>query len=198
MSCGQPEEVLPPVQVAPEVCPPDPVTEETDLWTDWQRIPLPNGRMLELRGCRSEGEGWITFDYLGPASRSRLHVVEYQLYEGGGWIVVDPRTGQVQPVSGAPVFSPGASWFATGMVDLEAQYHRNHLDIWRVDSDTIQRVFELDGDGEWGAAGLGWTSDDTLEYQRIGRLDGPGRDVWMDTTHMRAVRQGSGWKVEPN
>lgn len=195
VSCGQPDDAPSSIQLAPERCPPDPVSHEADPWTDWERIRLPNGRMLELRGCRSAGAGWLTYDYHGAAPGSHLHLVHYQLYEGDGWIVVDPRTGLVQRVSGAPVFSPDGSWFATGVVDLLAQYNRSHLDIWRVNADTIQRVLRLDGDGEWGAAGLRWVSDDTLEYERIARVH--ERDLWLDTTHMRAVRRGTEWESEP-
>ena len=186
-----------PIRLAPESCPPDPITHEVEPWTEPEEITLSNGRALELRGCRSQGDGWIEFAYRGEAPRPGLHLVEYRLYEGGGWIVIEPDGGQVQYVSGEPVFSPGGDWFATGVVDLEARYDRNHLDIWRVRVDTVSRMLQLDGGEDWGATELRWTQDDTLEYLRVSWSAEQESDRWLDTTRMRAVFDGASWRQEP-
>jgi len=196
-SCGSSNDPPGPLRLAPEACPADPVTHEAEPWTEPEEIILSNGRSLVLRGCRSQGDGWIEFVYRGEAPRAGLYLIEYSLYEGGGWVVVDSERGQVQYVSGEPVFSPGGTWFATGAVDLEAQYDRNHLDIWRVGPDTISRAVALDGLDEWGATDLQWAQDDVLNYLRVDWSKAQEPDRWLDTTQMRVVFDGAMWQEGP-
>lgn len=180
-----------PVLVAPEDCPSDRRGGPVEPWGEVEVVEVETGRALHLRDCESEGAPHVEFSYLGPSPVPGLHIVEYALYEGGGWIVVSSLSGRQWVVSGEPRFSPDRRWMATTIYDLEAGYHRNHLDVWAVEADSLRRVLALEGGEEWGGANLRWLTNDTIEYQRIARLDSPR--LRFDSTTARVIRRGGEW-----
>lgn len=114
------------LRIAPEECPPDPVTGEDNLWTDPDTTDLNGAISLELQGCESPGDGWATLEYVSATSVDPYHLVEVRTYEGGGWIVVNSESRVWTYVRGRPVFAPDGRWAATAVTDLEAEYRPNH------------------------------------------------------------------------
>jgi hypothetical protein len=167
-------------------------------WTEVETLSLGGGRFLELQGCRSAGDAWITFTYGGPASVPPYHLIEAAVYEGRDWLVLHGGTGGWWPVGGRPEFSPDGAWFATAAADLDAGYLRNHVDMWALEGDSVRRALALEGGEEWGASDLRWVSGDRVEYVRIRLLAEPVGDRWLDSTRASLVlRPGEGWVPEP-
>lgn len=179
-----------PILISPDSCPSD-RPGGVEPWAEVELVEVQAGRPLHLRGCESEGEPFVEFSYLRPSSVSGLHVLEYALYEGGGWIVVSSLSGRQWTVWGEPRFSPDQRWLATTFADLEAGYYRNHLDVWAVEADSLRRVLALEGGDEWGGINLRWRSNDTIEFQRVARRGEPG--LRFDSATARVIRSGAEW-----
>ena len=181
------------LRLAPDECPPDPLTGEADLWTEPDSVLLGAGLLLELQGCESEGNGWKTYSYDGPAPFPPYHIVEVRYYEGRDWLVVNAEGRRRQVVRSRPLFSPDGAWFATAWTDLEAGYDPSHLDIWAVEADSLRRVLALDGGMEWGAADPRWVSSNRLEYLRLSWRAEPTSGMWYDTVATGVTRHDTRW-----
>lgn len=184
-------EPIQPILVSPDSCPVDRAGDRVDRWTEVEVVEVQPGRPLHMRGCESEGASFVNFSYLRPLPVTGLHLLEYALYEGGGWIVVNSLSGRQWFLSGMPRLSPDRRWLATTLVDLQAGYDRNHLDVWAVEADSLRRVLALEGGDEWGGINLRWRSNDTIEFQRIARRGGP--DLRFDSATARVIRSGAEW-----
>ena len=181
------------LRFAPEECPPDPLTGEADLWTEPDSVSLGAGLLLELQGCESEGNGWVTYGYDGPAPVTPYHIVEVRYYEGGSWLVVNAEGRRWQTVRSRPLFSPDGAWFATAWSDLEAGFDPSHLDIWAVQADSVRRVLALDGGLAWGAVDPRCVSSNRIEYLRASWRAERTSGLWFDTVATGVTRHAAGW-----
>lgn len=133
--------------------------------------------------------------YLGHHPGVRQHLFEVTLWEGGHFLLLDPRTGERETLQALPVVSPDSTRFAVASSALEYA-SRGSLEIWRVDEEQgIERTWAFDlpepaspgGPGpNWSPGDAFWLSPDSL-CVRIDtpatNLDAPGR------------AQPSGWGV---
>jgi hypothetical protein len=194
-ACAAPPLDLLRIAVQPDRCPQDPISGRVEPWGEPEAIDLGPEATLVLRDCLSEGEGQVLFRYDGPLGREGFHLVEYRLYEGGGWILVNAATGRQRALraAGRPLLSPDGSLVALGGADLDGEYDPSGLWLLAFTDDSLMHVLELDGDGEWGAGGLGWITSDTLEYWEIRMSPSPVAGRWYDSTLHRAVRSEGVW-----
>ena len=180
------------LRLAPDECPLA-FSDGADLWTEPDSVALSPGLILELQGCESEGNGWRTYSYEGPAPVTPYHVVKIQYYEGVSWLILNAEGRQWQVVRSRPLFSPNLAWFATAWIDLEAGYDPSHLDIWAVEADSVRRVLALDGGMEWGAVDPHWLSSNRLEYLRLSWRAERTSGMWYDTVAAGVTRQDAEW-----
>ena len=163
------------------------------LWTEPDSVLLAAGLLLELQGCETDGDGWRTYSYHGPAPSPPYHIVQVHYYEGVSWLLLNAERRRWQVVRSRPLFSPDGAWFATAWTDLEAGFDPSHLDIWAVEADSVRRVLALTGGMEWGAVDPRWVSSNRIEYFRVTWRAEPTSGLWFDTVAAGVTRDDVGW-----
>jgi hypothetical protein len=128
--------------------------------------------------------------YLQPVSAFVVHV---QYYEGSEFLLVHDVSGIQEYLPGEPILSPARDRFAAASVDLVAGYARNLLQIWRVDEDSFEREWQIEGH-DWGPAAVEWVDDETLNVTilRVCANDPAGC-----TEHAVLRRDDRSWTLEP-
>ena len=108
------------------------------------------------------GHSYVYYGYL-PALRS--HLVEVQLYEGGGFVLVSAATGRLLELDDRPVIAPGGLRFATASWDTEAGYNPNRAQIYRLAGDSAVLEWQVEP-SSWGPTDVLWINESTLTFHR--------------------------------
>jgi hypothetical protein len=141
-----------------------------------------------------EGDRYIVYRYVERLDRERLHLVAYHLYEGGGYVLVDERSGRQVTLGAPPVVSPGRTRFAVASVDLTAFYQPNVVQVWRFADGPPVMEWGLEGGERWGAESPVWRSETVLDFVRVERDDDGASERRIP---MRLRMVGGGIEVRP-
>lgn len=126
---------------------------------------LLNGQKLELsKEDATIGEGaWYNFiNYFPDTEYVLLHV---QYGEGNDYMLINRKDGYRKVIRGLPYFSPDKKAILTANVDLDAQYSFNGIEYYKIQSDTLIKVFDLDI-AKWGPTKIKWASNQSAEVER--------------------------------
>ena len=171
-------------------------------------IPLLRGDTLTLRDSSDAHGGVIGYSYRGRVRQSQYHLVELQFYEGGGYLLINERSGWKTFSNGVPIASPDGERLAAGNVDLEAEFSPTTIQVWRVAADTLVLEWEHDllaaraeNDSVWGPGGLRWTGPAEIVVTKEYLFGVRGEDTLLRLTPQwlglgRAVR--SAWRSSPS
>lgn len=124
------------------------------------------GGRLTLGNDATEGERFVRYRYRGLLPEIGQHLVEVNLYEGGGWLLVGAATTDQTQVLGPPVVAPDRGRFVATSVDLEAGYDRNGIQVWSLARGFPRLEWGLDGGDAWGASDAVWIDARTVEFTR--------------------------------
>lgn len=121
---------------------------------------------LALANDAREGGDFVRYRYRGLIPEIAQHLVQVDLYEGGGWLLVDAATTNQTQVLGPPVVAPDRNRFVATSVDLEAGYDRNGIQVWSLARGFPRLEWGLDGGDAWGASDAVWVDAHTVEFTR--------------------------------
>jgi hypothetical protein len=139
-------------------------------------IKLRDGEALELKDVLSNSYSEaIRYSYRTWIDEIASHVVQYQLYEGHGYLLVNDATGLKTPIQGVPVVSPDRERFATGSMDLEAGYNPNEVQIWLLTPAGPRLEWSLSP--RWGPARLSWASSREVRILKQRYLEEPSGEA---------------------
>ncbi len=124
------------------------------------------GGRLALGNDAAEGERFVRYRYRGLLPEIGQHLVQVDLYEGGGWLLVGAATTDQTHVLGPPVVAPDRSGFVATSVDLEAGYDPNGIQVWSLARGFPRLEWGLDGGDAWGASDAVWIDARTVEFTR--------------------------------
>ncbi|MFW6010640.1 MAG: hypothetical protein ACOC9H_01860, partial [Gemmatimonadota bacterium] len=168
------------------------------------RIPGGDSVAVEDRTGDRYGVGGARYSYLGFLPSLRQHLIEVQHYEGGGYQLVDGRTGRRHEIASRPVVSPDDRRFAVFASALDA-YSSNVLEIWRVGEDGVRQEWELDFAGAeapgeravdpvgWGPRDLTWLATDAVRVHL--EVQG-GREGGVPAGDVILRRDAEGWRFD--
>lgn len=94
-----------------------------------------------------------------------LVLIEIQYYEGGEYLLLSRKNGEVEKVFEEPQFSPDQKHFATFSEDMIAGYQPNGYEIWRLDEVGLKRV-AFDTPENWSPASIKWLDNGAIEIER--------------------------------
>jgi hypothetical protein len=136
-------------------------------------LNLQNGTTAIYRDSVGEGPTDVVFGYRGYIASIGYFLLDMQFYEGGGYLLVNARTGHATASDGPPLVSPSHDYVAAGNVDLESQFTPTTLTIWRVTPDSLalawRHEFVQDGiitDSTFGPSDLRWVSRTELRFRK--------------------------------
>lgn len=149
-------------------------------------IGLPSGDSVIVRDRPGDqhGAGGARYTYLGFLPSVSQHLLEIQYWEGGGYLLVDGRTGRRHEVVSVPRVSPDDRRFTVFSSALDT-YSSSALQIWRVDD----RGIELEWEAELAEAGGSPQADDAATEW------GPGDVVWAAPDSLRVYLEVPGGMV---
>lgn len=126
-------------------------------------------RLQDSVGAHGVGHHYVYSAFL-PAIDA--HLVEVQLYEGGGHLLVSRRTGRLTSLDAPPILAPDRSRFVTASYDTEAGYDPNRIQIRKLDADSAVLEWEMEPI-MWGPTDPQWLDDSTLTIVRQPALGHP-------------------------
>lgn len=151
------------------------------------RIVLADGdtaRIVDEGDPDAPGPGDRRHAYVGYHPAVGQHLVDVTMWEGGHYLLVDPRTGERHVVHALPVVSPDSTRFAVASSSL-AYATTGTLEIWRIGEGGVERTWRLEppegvspGPGvhpspPWSPAEASWLTPASLCV----RIDVPSEDA---------------------
>lgn len=159
------------------------------------QITLARGDSVVLTDSLPDDPNGVWFRYREMLPAVGYHLIETRFYEGGGYLLVNHKTGWSALSNGVPIVSPDRLRLAAANVDLDAEYSPTTLQIWRLAADSLILELEHDfvsapiqPDSVWGPGRLEWLSPTELRAARefaTGSVSGSAR----------AVREGARWRI---
>jgi hypothetical protein len=112
---------------------------------------------------------FVNYCYLESNKDIDYWLVKVQLYEGGGYLLINKENGNKIWIWSKPVFSPDKKHFVSYSCDLEAGYLSNGIQLFEVKNREVFLLWEKEID-EWGPSELKWKNDSTIYIEKL-KLD---------------------------
>lgn len=152
------------------------------------------GHTIPLADDTTEADGWARYTYYGFSEPLAAHVVGVGFYAGGAFTLVDARTGNQTQILAMPLVSPDGRRFATTVLDMEAGYDPNGVQVWQVTEAGPRLEWGLAGGDTWGASDAVWRGPAELEFTRHTRVP-PSFEIVQ--TRVRLRLDDDGLRLEP-
>ena len=127
---------------------------------DTLQFLIGSGRHWQLINSDSQR---YCLEHLFEAQSLFLVKVYYQI--GNSYLLMDADNGEVTYLWGRPYFSPEGMHMAVINNDQKIQYGANGIQLFMVNQDTLELLWEL-GLGNWGPSELAWLTEDTIMLRR--------------------------------
>lgn len=121
------------------------------------------------RNDTTEGDSSVSYEFAALIANPGYVHLKGSHWEWTTDRYVNLKTGVETLFWDNPTLSPNKQKLLAYSCDLEAGFMENGIQLYRIDSDTIQQVFEKELE-DWGPAEMKWDSDTSLVVKRL-RVD---------------------------
>jgi hypothetical protein len=155
-------------------------------WVKRTRSTLRVGRaVLRDRSEEAHGDNMIRHAYVGRYPGLDVDLVRFGLWEGDGFLLVDPATGATADTAEAPVPAPGGGAFASASAAEGYNFHG--IEVVERAAGGFLKTAEIE---VADPCDLRWVSADRLSV-RV-RREGAAEAVWDEAS---VVRTEGGWSL---
>jgi hypothetical protein len=134
---------------------------------DGLRLELRAGkRLVVLKDDCSDSESYARYSFEGHLTDISYLLVSVTSYEGGGYLLINERSGTQESISGTPLVSPDKKRIVTTSMDFMAGYSNKTIEVWRLTVAGLEEEYSYDTFKEnvCGASNARWLDNKTIEF----------------------------------
>ena len=152
---------------------------------DRLRLRLLTGEFVTLDNILTESDDYVQFDYAYYEPKMSSYVVRTTYYEGGGYLLINDKSGKRTNIWGYPKPAPNHQHMVVTNADLVAGFEANGVQVLGFTGKGLEVIFEKEL-VDYQPVQPKWIDDFTAEIVMIPGPDFPGATKKMMTLQRTA------------